>query len=101
MCVKNRELLKNFTETSLRNHVNQDSLSILIKRHNFMTMHWLNSESHENKSLAEPKMSLALISRPTEENCLQRMNSSVLSAGCFREISCIGNFSPEGFYYIL
>lgn len=66
-----------------------------------MTIHWLNSESHENKALAEPKMSPALISRATEENCQQRINSSVLSAGCSREISCMGNFSPQGFYYIV
>lgn len=36
MCQKQRsELLKNFIETSLRNHVNQNSLSIAIKKTQF------------------------------------------------------------------
>ena len=65
-----------------------------------MTRHYLTSESHENKTSTERKMSFALISKPIEENCLQRMNSTVLSAVCSRETSCIGNFPTEGFYYI-
>lgn len=34
-----RELLKNFKEISLGNNLSQDSLTISIKRHNFMIMH--------------------------------------------------------------
>lgn len=95
-----RKLLKNFIEISLETNLSQDSLTISIKRHNFMTRHWLNSESHENKSLPEPKISFPLL-RAIEKNFLKRINSSTLSAGFSREISCIGNSPPEGVYYIM
>lgn len=64
-----------------------------------MIMYWLNFEFYENKVLVEFKMFFVLILRVIGENFLKRINFFVLLVGRFREISCIGNFFFEEFYY--